>query len=141
MSTLSVFLCLVEKASAEDGGKGDEKPLRYSELFQKPGLFKEQNAGFSAQIHSVTVTKTWLEDGEDLLIYFIYLYQSLKLDFNIKWEEKQELREVFKFPIQIFWIIGAGNFLIRSCFISDSDSLDYGNLNPKKQNYQINMMI
>ena len=29
--------------------------IRYSELFQKKtDLFKEQNAGFSAQIHSVT---------------------------------------------------------------------------------------
>jgi len=28
---------------------------------KKPGLFKEQNAGFSAQIHSVTLTKTCLK--------------------------------------------------------------------------------
>ena len=26
---------------------------------KKTGLFKEQNAEFSAQIHSVTLTKTW----------------------------------------------------------------------------------
>ena len=28
---------------------------------KKPGLFKEQNTGFSAQIHSVTLTKTWFK--------------------------------------------------------------------------------
>ena len=32
----------------------------YSELLKKKGLFKEQNADFSAQIHSVTLTKTCL---------------------------------------------------------------------------------
>ena len=28
-------------------------------IIKKKGFFKEQNAGFSAQIHSVTLTKTW----------------------------------------------------------------------------------
>ena len=35
--------------------------LNYSELSQKPGLFKEKNAVFSAQIHKVTLTKTWFK--------------------------------------------------------------------------------
>ena len=39
--------------------------LTYNELFQKPGLFKEQNADFSAQIHSVTLTKTWFKKSHD----------------------------------------------------------------------------
>ena len=35
--------------------------LWYSELSQKTGFFKEQNEGFSAQIHRVTLTKTWFK--------------------------------------------------------------------------------
>ena len=30
----------------------------YSELFQKKGFFKDQNAGFTARIYRVTLTKT-----------------------------------------------------------------------------------
>ena len=32
---------------------------RYTDCLQKPGFFKEQNAGFSAQIPRVSLTKTW----------------------------------------------------------------------------------
>ena len=35
---------------------------------KKTGFFKEQNAGFSAQIHSVTLTKTWLFKKEMLYV-------------------------------------------------------------------------
>ena len=53
-------------------------PGRYSELFQKTGLSKEQNAGFSAQIHSVTLTKTFFFKGMLVAEHFtIFITYSL----------------------------------------------------------------
>ena len=72
-------------------------------------------------------------------IFFFFLsgisYQMISNGHDTKIKDKQELQEVVKFPIEIFWNIGARNFEIRFFFIF-WNSLDYGNLN-KKQNYRI----
>ena len=49
----------------------------YSELSQKTGFFKEQNAGFSAQIHRVTLTKTWLRKKACYYLYMNLIYQQM----------------------------------------------------------------
>ena len=48
---------------------------------------------------------------------------------------KQELQVVFWFPIEIFWKLRSKKFEIRS--FSFLIILEYGTLNPKKQNYKI----
>ena len=62
---------------------------------KKPGFFKEQNAGLSAQIHSVTLTKTCffkkgMLSGEQskkntflALAHKMYIYMNLFLDISI----------------------------------------------------------
>ena len=67
-----------------------------------PGFFNEQNAGFSAQIHSVTLTKTWFKKR-----HVIFLFSSFFL-FNILYvhchrEQKFSVHSVhfFKIPINV----------------------------------------
>ena len=53
----------------------------YREFSQKTGFFKEQNAGFSTQIHRVSLTKTWFKKIGMLPFgchYFTFIFQSLK---------------------------------------------------------------
>ena len=44
-------------------GKEAKASFRYSELSRKTSFLQEQNAGFSAQIHRVTMTKTFFFKG------------------------------------------------------------------------------
>ena len=56
---------------------------------KKPGFFKEQNAGFSAQIHRVTLTKTWIKKkhvSRQILVWSVndtkwYIFMKYPVEF------------------------------------------------------------
>ena len=55
--------------------------MNYSE---KLGLFKEQNAGFSAQIQSVTMTKTWFFKKGMLFRIMFSVIEDIQKDKSLK---------------------------------------------------------
>ena len=61
MDNESLFFNILVFAEATAAKSVSGTLLKLQRIIKKTGFFKEQNAGFSAQIRRVSLTKTWFK--------------------------------------------------------------------------------